>query len=182
MKVLYSTLLIYIMSSCQIKPHSSINYPIKPSDELAKNLLKSFYNSKSGTITYPPYYGGMYIDSQNSKCVIWVIGDTISAKNDLLKRCNGAGFIISNSSVSLSYLTELIRKLETYISTPLGKKVKLHGIYLNDIHNKISVILGDTTTQNITFFKNKIMDSPFLSFEQGEGLKVDMEFKPVNYR
>ena len=66
-----------------------------------------------------------------------------------------------------------------YIATPLGKEVKLHGIYLDEYHNKINVILGDTTTQNITYFKDKIMDSPFLSFKQGEGLKVDMEFKPI---
>ena len=178
-KVLYNTLLICIMSSCQIQPHSNNNYPIKRPDELAKNLLESFHNSIADTITYPQYYGGMYVDHQNNKCVIWVIGDTISAKNDLLKRCNGSGFIISNSSVSLSYLAELIKKIEMYISTPLGKEVKLHGIYLDEIHNKINVILGDTTTQNITYFKDKIMDSPFLSFEQGEGLNVDMEFKPI---
>lgn len=179
MKVLYNTLLICIMSSCQIKPYSNNSYPTIPPDELAKNLLKSFYNSTSDTITYPQYYGGMYVDHQNNKCVIWVIGDTISAKNDLLKRCNGSGFIINNSSVSFSYLAELIKIIEMYISTPLGKGGKLHGVYLDEINNKINVILGDTTTQNIAYFKNNIMDSPFLSFERGEGLKVDMEFKPI---
>ncbi len=179
MRVLFNTLLICIMSSCQIQSHPNNNYPIKHPDELAKNLLESFHNSISDTIIYPQYYGGMYVDHHNNKCVIWVIGDTISAKNDLLKRCNGSGFIISNSSVSLSYLAGLIKKIEMYISTPLGKEVKLHGIYLDEIHNKINVILGDTTTQNITYFKNKIMDSPFFTFEQGEGLKVDMEFKPI---
>lgn len=179
MKVLYSILLVYIMSSCQIKSHNALDYPVKTSEELARNLLESFYDSISSEITYPSYYGGMYVDRQNNQCVIYVIGDTVVAKDDLLKRCNGKGFVIYQSEVSLSNLMELMKKLEMYFSDPMGKEIKLHGMYLDEIHNNIHVILGDTTSQNIAEFRTKIMDSPYLVFEQGEGLNVDMGFKRI---
>lgn len=179
MKVFYSILLVYIMSSCQLKSHNPLDYPTRSSEELAKNLLESFYDSISDTINYPPYYGGMYVDRQNNHFVIYVIGDTLVAKDDLLKHCNGKGFVIYQSQVSLSNLMDLVKKLEMYIYDPLGKKVKLYGIYLDEIHNNVHVILGDTTSQNIAQFRTQIMDSPYLVFEQGEGLNVDMEFKRI---
>lgn len=179
MKALYSILLVYIMSSCQIKPHNSLDYPVRSSEELARNLLESFYDSISNAITYPSYYGGMYVDRLNNQCVIYVTGDTIAVKDDLLKRCNGKGFVIYQSQVSLSNLMELVKRLEKFVSDPWGKKVKLHGIYLDETHNNVHVILEDTTSQNIDLFRTKIMDSPYLVFEQGEGLDVDMGFKRI---
>lgn len=179
MKVLYSILLVYIMSSCQIKSHNSSDYPVRSSEELAGNLIESFYDSISNAITYPSYYGGMYVDRQNNQCVIYVIGDSTAVKDDLLKRCNGKGFVIYQSQVSLSYLMELVKRVEVYVSDPLGKQLKLHGVYLDEIHNNVHVILEDTTSQNIALFKTKIMDSPYLVFEQGEGLDVDMEFRRI---
>lgn len=179
MKALYGILLVYIMSSCQIKSHNSLDYPVRSSEELAKNLIESFCDSISNTITYPSYYGGMYVDRQNNPCVIYVIGDTIAVKDDLLKRCNGKGFVIYQSQVALSNLMEIVKRLEMYVSDPLGKKVKLHGIYLDEVHNNVHVILEDTTSQNIALFRTTIMDSPYLVFEQGEGMNVDMGFERI---
>ena len=42
MKILYNSLLICIMSSSQIQPHSNNNYPIKCPDELAKKIIRIF--------------------------------------------------------------------------------------------------------------------------------------------
>lgn len=179
MKAVYSILLVYIMLSCQTKSHDHLDYPVKSSEELAENLLESFYDSISNVITYPSYYGGMYVDRQKNQCIIHVTGDTVAVKDDLLRRCNGKGFIVCQSQSSLSDLMELIKRLEMYLSAPLGKEVKLHGIYLDEIHNNVHVILGDTTSQNIALFRKEIMDSPYLVFEQGEGLNVDMGFKRI---
>lgn len=64
-----------------------------------------------------------------------------------------------------------MQQIKILDSLLLGKDftyLKYYGHYLDEKRNKIVINLGDTSTNNISLFKESVINSPELIFEKSE--------------
>lgn len=143
--------------------------------ELATNLLSSFNDTLGNSIEYPDYYGGVYVDS--GKCFIMIVGDTLNAKKDILARCLGKGFILILCNNSRNSLQRIIDRLNIFLmhNEEQSRDLKMYGFFLDEVHNKIVVMTGDTSVANIAHFKSSVMNSPLIDFQKSNPIQFDEE-------
>lgn len=178
MKKIALSAFIFIAFSCtpsQNKVMDTQSFITREAAELATNLLSSFNDTLVNSIEYPDYYGGMYVESD--KCFIMIVGDTLNAKDDLLTRCQGKGFILIPCNNSRNSLQRIIDRLNAFLmhDKEQSRDMEIYGFYLDEVKNKIMVMTGDTSAANIARFKSSVINSPLIDFQKSSPIQFDEE-------
>ena len=111
---------------------------------------------------YPDYYGGLYLDCCG-KLVIVVIGDTVAAKKDIVRRCGKTNFRLQQGQYSYA-------KLEKTMDTINAKRFEhfepMTTAGINTTINRVIVGLLECSPKNIYHFRKRIIDSPAVVYEK----------------
>lgn len=143
--------------------------------ELANNLWDSFEGSVTRSTTavdaniYPMYYGGMYV--QNDKLVVLVRENNTSVRENLIKRCGGAGFEMINCDYSFVELRDIVQKVIKSLQNT--NELNIVGCALLDKENKIEVWLDDCSQQSIDKFKAVIGDYSCFTFKTSNPVQFE---------
>ena len=180
--LLIATAVIYSMTACssneldlglsQVDQQIITRSTDQTVADIVRNLNHSFANTttKSTETIYPDYYGGLYAN-ENGELVILVTEESGNAyQKDLSQRCRSNNFIVKECKYSYNELFNVINKLEAFQKNEANKErmssLKFYGFSLTDNLNAICVQLGDISEENITRFKNEVMDFPSIIFEK----------------
>lgn len=165
---------LFFMAGCNFDKKSVPNSEIISNEIIMNNLAESFVND-DGTVHYPDYFCGSYVDSIRG-IIIYCKENTVMIRRDLENRCKSSFFVIEKRSYSKNELLDIMRILTNRLSeTNLNKELGFVMSYIMEKENKISIVLEDTTRMNIKRFKTLIMDSPFFLYQIG---KMDFEEEP----
>ena len=148
-----------ICINCQEKK----DFREKNPDVLFENLQKSFLDEK-GNKHYPLYYGGAYIEKSSLKII--VIGDTLLNKKDLIRRCGGYNFVMQFCKEKQDAVRKILHYLSMFRANDendsIINELQFRASYMNS-KKRISIELLSFQENK---FRNLVMDSPFLDFEE----------------
>lgn len=128
------------------------------------NLNKSFWIGDD--IVYPHYYGGSFINSMGD-LVVFVVGDTVRYKKDLVKRIGSSDFIIHLGQYDFDHLNSVLAELNVFYNNADNKLIvnELQILQFRIEWNRVVVEMNDCTDEKITLFRTLVLDSPTLSFK-----------------
>lgn len=117
-------------------------------------------------IVYPNYYGGSFINSMGN-LVIFVVGDTVRYKKDLVKRIGCSNFLIQLGQYNFDYLNDILTRLNMFYHNADNKFIvnKLQILQFRIEWNRVVVEMNDCTDEKVTLFKTLVLDSPALTFK-----------------
>lgn len=137
--------------------------------ETANKIDKLFSDSKS-IINYPSYLGGLYIDEEDN-LVIEIVERNIPTKKS--KEYNTFKKIVEDYSVDnkIKYVDYSYAELESTHDVILGYMLSdnnsyLTGLYIDVPNNKIVVELRTNTSEEVKKFKENVIDSPFIVYNE----------------
>lgn len=140
------------------------------SKTLAENIEKSFAKSELGETIYPNYFGGMYINSEG-KLVVQLVES--NNQNNLLmdnmSLTSNNNQIIKKVSTSYNELKNVNNIIVDYFT--INGTDSVEGFLANYIDikaNKVVVTLENLSANTINTFKQKVLNSNLIKFEQGE--------------
>lgn len=149
---------------------------ISPSEKIGSeatlnNLIASF-EGNDGTLCYPDYYCGSYLDTIKG-AIIYCKENTPLVYNDLVYRCKSNQFVIEKRDVGRNELLEIMHTLTNRLrETDRLDELGFVMGYIMERENRIGIVLEDTSKVNISRFKTLIMDSPLFLYQIG---KMDFE-------
>lgn len=144
-------------------------------ENILNNLAESFM-CEDGTVRYPDYFAGSYLDSLRG-VIIYCKENTLSIHRDLENRCKSNLFVIEKRDFGKNELLDIMHTLTYRLrDANLNKEVGFVMSYIMEKENKILIVLEDTTKINVTRFKTLIMDSPFFVYQIGR-----MDFEEESY-
>lgn len=187
MKILLVLVVIFTLSSCTREEHLQpeketfkTNLDWYPSEahldaiEEYQKILESFTTSRSYTldsIHFPEYYGGAFIN-ENDKLVVLVtnsqfnrqknIEDIVGSKNSIVKPCQ----------YSYRQLNDIMNDLNELLLNNPSKNPAIENITqakLMEADNSIVVELLECTEEKINEFKENLINSPMIKFNQAKG-------------
>ena len=137
-----------------------------------KVLIQTEYGEKE-VISYPPEYGGAYVDKSNTLHIVLTKKANMTTKHDYLEIMdNDEDIIFDSGDFPLSRLYEIQRTLDGEVMQEFS--IELMGV--NQTANKLQIHLLDSTKENeITeFLENKFNDFDVrcLSFKGPVGIKL----------
>lgn len=146
-----------------------------------EKMQQSFQTTKSAN-AYPDYYGGAYIDDSGD-LVVYVYSDADSkstARQDLSQVMGTASLTVKEAQFSYNELTSVMDKLNRYVKANNDSDSNGFSLfYLSDKDNRIIVELTDLNEENIKRFKENVMDSPIIEFNQSKGeMKPEINMNP----
>ncbi|WP_298650979.1 hypothetical protein [uncultured Proteiniphilum sp.] len=140
-----------------------------------QKLMSSFKKENSDNVRasdYPEYYAGAFRDS-TGRLVINIIGDSLTAKRDIIERIGNEHFLLQEKKYSYTELSQIMDTINRFMLNSTNKKIvdeiEIHVISLLDRENKIVVRLGNLNAESITAFKEKVYYSPAIHFAQSPG-------------
>ncbi len=143
------------------------------SDNFQK-LIASFQKENSDSVRvsdYPEYYAGAFIDS-TGKFVINFVGDSLTAKRDIIERIGNEDFLLQEKNYSHNELRQIMDTINIFMGDETNKttinEIEIHVISLLD--DRIVVRLGNLNDESIAAFKEKIYYSPAIRFVQSPGM------------
>lgn len=161
----------FLFTSCSCS-ESDMGAPVVngnsvPVFEMANNLGCSFLSDarsdmEGGCFVYPDYYGGMYIDA-DGVLVVLVVGNDSACRRDVLERCKGSGFELKPCTYSMNYITGVSDSISN-VGTDVLKGLKVYYWGIDEERNRLLVMTGDVSEENVNNFKAVVMDSPVIEF------------------
>ncbi|MDD4632050.1 MAG: hypothetical protein PHQ77_07370 [Proteiniphilum sp.] len=139
------------------------------------NLMESFEASGYGTYsTRPDYYGGSYIDD-NGNFVILIKGNPSDYRAEIEERIKGKDVIFKQTDISFVELNEIMDTINKYISDKRNNKVaqNILSAALDELNSQIRVGLKDLNPHSIEEFKENVINSPYIEFEQGGYIQLE---------
>lgn len=140
------------------------------------NLMESFEESGNGTnSTRPDYYGGSYIDDDGN-FVILINGIPSDYRSELEERIKGKEVILKQTDISYVELNKIMDKINTYATQNRQSNKTAQNILsvaLDEINSRIRVGLENLNPQSIEEFKENVMNSPYIEFEQGGYIQLE---------
>ena len=141
---------------------------------MAIDINNSFPQAQDGSIQFPEYFGGMYIDS-DGHLVILVVGD--AAYNDaydifeVLRRRGTAPVTVRQVEHSYATLHDIMDVIIYDLNDSLyrlgpGGCIHMryvHTISLNTVHNRVEVIIFSES--HIDYFRKTVIDHPAIYFD-----------------
>ena len=147
---------------------------VRKAQEIESRFSKDFI----GNPIYPEYVGGLYINDED-RLVIQIVRDDIpnakSTEYKLYRNVLSVDDEAAIESVTYSYasLATLNEMLETlFLENKLPSFVT--SFYIDVISNKIIVNLLNCTDNEITEFKDSIIDTPIIIFKQEDNATVTL--------
>ncbi|MCL1991071.1 MAG: S1 family peptidase [Defluviitaleaceae bacterium] len=139
--------------------------------EMISELYGLFPTSRMGATIYPAYFGGLYIN-EDGELVILKLEDGLSNSNTMIARFEDA--IIKPAEFSYQALVATMDFLNATITDPVMSNTSAWS--LDVIGNQVVVALIDYNPDAIDLFRNTILDSPIITFEQGDIITMDGVF------
>lgn len=142
------------------------------SEGLAASLNDSFgiTTSKSNP-KYPDYYGGYYHDY--GKLVILITKGSKNYEKDLDRRVGDKNYVTKVCDYSYNDLLKVHKKVEDFFLNERNEsiidEITINSMGVDTRSNRIFVSLKECTSKKIALFKDKIIDSPVLRFEEWNG-------------
>lgn len=157
--------LVLLCFACSKSP----THDVEEVKQLQARLEQTFEQQwiPSPKTIYPPYYKGSYIDKQGC-LVIQIVGDTLTAHQDITTRIGEQGFRLERSWYSPETIQEVYEQL-LLLDERQNRKFILDTLKWYSTSPGIGTIqigLGDCSPENIALFKQRIMDSPVLCFKK----------------
>lgn len=151
--------------------------------ELSQKLNESFAISPTRALTpiYPDFYGGMFINDDGILTIL-VVGDTIEYKNNFTQRMQSNNYILQRCQYSYATLKNIMDQLNEFVLNPnnvvVVNDLKIEGFCIVDQNNHIAIQIQNCTEEKVARFKDLVMNSPALVFENSNGeakLQGDIE-------
>ena len=142
----------------------------------ATKIEKYFSKKRNGEIKYPNYIGGLYIN-KNNNLVVQFVKSAIPAEND--KQYNNYQAIknvsedidiefVSYSYSDLQEIHDII--LDYYLNKNENKNIV--GLHIDVERNSVMVNFREYNDEIINYFKENVIDSPAVVFDEGEVYSV----------
>ena len=142
----------------------------------AQNLEKEFVTDEKGSTIYPDYFGGMYID-KDDQLVVQIVKSKLSASDTekYSKLINDA----NKEYVQYSYreLKDIHDKVLNYFLND-NKLVNITGVSIDVLSNRVIVELKEKSEDTINVFRENIIDSALIEFEQGQNFEAVANLNP----
>lgn len=136
--------------------------------DIANNLGSSFMPTtrnaiEDGTFDYPDYYGGMCV-KDNQKLVVLVLdGDWESVRKDVKERCRSSNFELEVCQYSMNQIMSVSKKISES-GLNILKELKVYYWGVDEEKNRLLVMMGDVSEDNLNKFKSLVVDSPVIEF------------------
>lgn len=147
--------------------------------DIANNLGSSFMpitrNAiENGTFDYPDYYGGMCV-KDNQKLVVLVLdGDWEFVRKDVKERCRSSNFELEVCQYSMNQIMSVSKKIsESGLNILNELKVYYWGV--DEEKNRLLVMMGDVSEDNLNKFKSLVVDSPVIEFCESTPVTFNMQ-------
>lgn len=142
------------------------------SERLAASLNDSFgINSSKANPKYPDYYGGYYHD--NGKLVILITKGAKNYEKDLDRRVGNEDYVTKDCDFSYNDLLKVHKKVEDFFLNERNEsiidEITINSMGVDTRSNRIFISLKECTPEKIALFKDKIIDSPVVRFEEWNG-------------
>lgn len=148
-------------------------------DSAYDKLVDAFSSgTRSGDETYPDYYGGAYV--KNGKLVVRTQEQYLddNSFSDILGK---EGYDIEVCDFSYNELKSVMQIVLAYVTnnpqSSVGSNIQSCGI--SGKKNKVIVYLNDCTDGKIAVFKQEVINSPVIDFEQATGTIVEASLYPM---
>ena len=132
----------------------------------AKEMVSELYDglpvSRMGDVMYPAYFGGMYINDDGELVILQVTDATLN-EHTTLDTFEDAVF--KSAEFSYRELNAVMDLLNWRIN---GSEANASAWSLDVINNRVVVQLINYGADEIAEFRNTILDSPMVIFEEGE--------------
>lgn len=148
--------------------NSSVENDVLSVSDIANNLGNSFMPItrsaiESGTFDYPDYYGGMCV-KDNQKLIVFVLdGDLESFRRDVKERCQSSNFELKLCQYSMNQIMSISKKISESGSNILDE-LKVYYWGVDEEKNRLLVMMGDISEDNLNRFKSLVVDSPIIEF------------------
>lgn len=150
------------------------------SNTLANKIEESIASiSRAGELTYPEYFGGLYIDS-DGYLVILTTRDITDSRSAISTAISDSELVrYKTCQYSYQDLLNAINEIDQALTTA-SKKIadNFVGYALMTEENVVTVILEDDSQSAITEFEQNICDSPCLTFTKGKKLVYHSSLGP----
>lgn len=168
-------ILFTVFSACQQnKKDEAFKFLLEKTliaNENKEKYIHTFSHDHLNRVIYPEYYGGAYINNQY-ELVINIIGDSISAQNDIKRRLGNDKIIIRQCDYSYRQLTIVADSINNFTRNIVNKhiltKIKFDDCYVSDENNRVVVKLLSVDKENVDEFKKQIFSSPAIMFEKAD--------------
>lgn len=142
------------------------------SEGLAISLNNSFgITTSKSSPEYPNYYGGYYHD--DGKLVILIAKGSKNYEKDLDRRIGDRDYVTKACDFSYNDLLKVRKKVADFFLNERNEsiidEITINSVGIDTRGNRIFVSLKECTPHKITLFKDKIIDSPVLRFEEWNG-------------
>jgi len=146
--------------------------------EIAMNLYDLFPTTRTGEVMYPNDFAGLFIDC-NGNLVVLVVEDkdTPVAINSLVGNIRGnSDILMMSASFSYNELMALLNYLgdSLFDENSVYDMSNVTAMELDVINNTVVVYLLYYSYDEIVNFQNAIINSPMITFRQGDVAEMDI--------
>lgn len=137
----------------------------KESVEKARKIESTFSKKVNGTVEYPNYVGGLYINEEDNLVIQFVEKEVSNLKSDYLNQLS------VDDSINVTYVKysyEDLKKVHDKILNYFIKENKeeyITGLYIDVIKNRVVVELKENNEEGIKKFKDLVIDSPMVIYD-----------------
>ena len=178
MKIIFNYLLCFAVLSgvlsCELK--KAVQENVIDQEEFKHRVIKASLvldnlkkmiseTSVSKEVTYPQYYGGMYIDDAGNPVIL----TTDTTKKELIKKlARYDEVIVQPCTISYQYLKNVNDKIMSCLDNKpeLIENVGINTFGILADKNCIDVSLVCCTPEKIELFKSLIVDDPCITFSE----------------
>ena len=173
--------------SCSIVSAIGLEFAqnIYRANNIGQSILEAIYNNSSTnrsmdpseSFSYPCYFGGLYIDSDGNLVIL--IAESFATRGESV---NTLSFASRSEGASIRYVehskNDLLTMQEYIIylvfSTPNEIADNLVRVSIDAMANRVVVGLSDYSERLISLFKEIIVDSPMVTFEEAIRFEAGM--------
>jgi len=147
---------------------------------IAKNqittMLNGFAHTRAGTVMYPEFFGGVYLNSAGQTALL-----IVESMLDVAEQDSNIGALIHAGVdyrlVEFSYAE--LRELQSTVTNTVHGRIdwcdyalNVSLILVNPHYNRVVVVLVEYNDDMIAGFRQHVYDSPMIIFEQGNRLYI----------
>ena len=142
--------------------------------DILQGLHESFPHIRAGRISYPPFYGGSYLDD-NGNLVILVVSSAMLDSDDTHLEAFLHELSINEVTVrqvefayrDLIATSTILRGLISDSSHVINQLVNTW--YSDIMNNRLAVELHELSEEKIALFRSEVYDSPIIIFRESRG-------------
>ena len=143
-----------------------------------QNLLNSFPQTRMGITVYPDYYGGAYLDDSGHLVLL----TSADLNNTSFARArNMISTTIREVEYSFNEMMDVTNLILEFFSANSEHPISLNMTSWGPdvMRNRVTVDILEYNEEQISLFRELIIDSPMVEFNQSSGMAVPTEYIPT---